>query len=120
MPDDARAMCEQIAAVILFDVLIDNPDRWTGSNTEMSPDGRTLFFMDNTMSFSLFSVGHEGNLGALRRIQVFPRRLVERMRALTEDQIADAMKTTDDHGLGALLHRDEIKAILARRDNMMR
>jgi len=120
IPDEMRPMCEQIAAVILFDVLIDNPDRWTGSNTEMSPDGKTLFFMDNTMSFSLFSVGHEGNLGALRRIQVFPRRLVERIRALTEDQIVDAIKMSDDRGLGQLLHKDEIKAMLARRDNLMK
>jgi hypothetical protein len=120
MPDDVRPMCAQIAAVILFDVLIDNPDRWTGSNTEMSPDGKTLYFMDNTMSFSVFGVGHETNLGALRRIQVFPRRLVDRMRTLTEDQIEQAVRTTDDRGLGPLLHKDEIRAMLARRDNLMR
>ncbi len=120
IPDESRAMTEQIAAQILFDVLIDNPDRWTGSNTEMSPDGKTLFFMDNTLSFSSFTLGHEQNLGALRRIQVFPRRLVERIRALTEDQIIAAMKITDDHGLGPLLSASEIHAVIVRRDHLLR
>lgn len=106
--------------MILFDVLIDNPDRWTGSNTEMSPDGKTLFFMDNTMSFSIFSMGHETNLGALRRIEVFPRRLVARLRALTEEQIIDALRVTDDHGLAPLLSPAEIRAIIARRDNLLK
>lgn len=120
IPDDVRPMVEQVSAVILFDVLIDNPDRWTGSNTEMSPDGKTLFFMDNTMSFSIFSMGHESNLGALRRIEVFPRRLVARLRSLTEDQIIEALRVTDDHGLAPLLSPTEIHAIIARRDNILR
>ncbi len=120
IPDESRAMTEQIAAQILFDVLIDNPDRWTGSNTEMSPDGKTLFFMDNTLSFSSFTLGHEQNLGALRRIQVFPRRLVARIRALTEDEIIQAIKITDDHGLAPLLNAAEIHAIIVRRDHLLR
>ena len=32
--------------------LIDNADRWSGNNTQGSPDGKTLYFMDNTLSFS--------------------------------------------------------------------
>lgn len=119
VPDDVRPMCAQIAAVIMFDVLIDNPDRWTGSNTEMSPDSKTLYFMDNTLSFSIFTLGHEQNLGALRRIQVFPRGLVERMRALTEAELIDALKMTDDDGLGPLLNPSEIHAIIVRRDHLM-
>jgi hypothetical protein len=120
IPDDARVMTEQVAAIILFDILIDNPDRWTGSNTEMSPDGKTLYFMDNTLAFSIFTLGHEQNLGALRRISVFPRRLVKRIRALTEDAIIEALRITDDHGLGPLLDPREIHAIIVRRDNLMR
>ncbi len=120
IPDESRAMTEQVAALILFDILIDNPDRWTGSNTEMSPDGKTLYFMDNTLAFSIFTLGHEQNLGALRRISVFPRRLVARIRALTEDSIVEALRITDDHGLGALLNPTEIHAIIVRRDNLMR
>lgn len=118
-PAEQRPMLAQLASVILFDVLIDNPDRWTGSNTEMSVDGQTLYFMDNTLSFSIFGLGHEQNLGALHRISVFPRRLVERMRALTEDQIVEALRMGAEDGLGPLLNPSEVRAILVRRDHMI-
>ena len=120
LPEESRAMLAQLSALILFDVLIDNPDRWTGSNTEMSPDGKTLFFMDNTLSFSVFTLGHEANLGALRRIQVFPRQLVSRLRGLTSEMLVEALTLRDDHGLGALLSPAEIRAILVRRDHLVR
>lgn len=120
IPDAVRPMLAQIAALVLFDVLIDNPDRWTGANTRMSPDGATLFFMDNTLSFSVFAFGHVQNLTALRRIMVFPRALVQRIRALTPDMIEAALAIEDDHGLAPLLNPAELKAILARRDNMIR
>lgn len=120
IPEDARGMVAQIAALVLFDVLLDNPDRWTGANTLMSPDGQTLYFMDNSFSFSTLTIGRTPNLTALRRIQVFPRELVERMRALTAEQLAAAFSLSDDHGLGPLLSPEEVGAILARRDNLMR
>src|SRR5690606_38181221 len=36
IPAGARPLVEQIASVVMFDVLIDNPDRWTGGNTVTS------------------------------------------------------------------------------------
>lgn len=120
IPPSVRPLVEQIAQVIVFDVLIDNPDRWTGGNTVMSPDRRVFYFMDNTMSFSTFGFGHRSNLLALRRLQVFPRALVERMRTLTEAELADALDRPDDLGLGPLLDEDEIHAVIVRRDNMLR
>jgi hypothetical protein len=120
IPDAQREMIAQISAVILFDVLIDNPDRWTGANTVTSPDGKTLFHMDNTMSFSRFGFGHRSNLLTLRRTQVFPKGLVERIRALTPEAIATAINVGEDDGLAPLLHESELSAILVRRDNMLR
>ena len=120
LTEEQRGFIAQISALILFDVLIDNPDRWTGANTVMSPDGKTLFFMDNTMSFSRFGFGHESNLLALRRAQVFPKGLVERIRALTPDAIANAISVGEDSGLAPLLDERELAAILVRRDNMLR
>lgn len=120
IPPTVRPLIEQIAQVIVFDVLIDNPDRWTGNNTMMSPDRRVFYFMDNSMSFSTFGFGHRSNLLALRRLQVFPRALVERMRTLTEAELTDALDIPDDLGLGPLLDEDEIHAVIVRRDNMLR
>jgi hypothetical protein len=106
---------------VLFDILIDNADRWTGNNTKGSVDNKTLYFMDNTLSFSQFTLGHATNLEPLYKIQVFPRRLVQRLRALTADQLARALSLGDDPaGMGPLLSDGEIQALLQRRDHLLR
>ena len=119
IPDDVRPMVAQLATVVLFDVLIDNADRWTGNNTKASLDNKTLYFMDNTLAFSTFTLGHEANLAPLRRMQVFPRALVARLRTLTYDTIAHAIDIGDDP-LGPLLQPAEIHALLSRRDHLLR
>lgn len=120
IPDEHRPMVAQIAAIALFDVLIDNPDRWSGSNTRMSPDGTVLYFMDNSMSFSRYAFGHERNVLTLRRMEVFPRGLVEKLRGLTLESVQAALAVDGDAALGPLLSDEEVRAILARRDNMLR
>jgi hypothetical protein len=72
--------------------------------------------MDNTLSFSIFTLGHETNLLPLRRIQVFPRKLVEKLRALTLESVTEAL--ADHSGLAPLLTPAEIRAIIARRDHL--
>ena len=115
-----RPFLAQISACVLFDLLIDNSDRWSGSNTAMSPDGSTLYFMDNTMSFSKAQFGHEINVLAMRRIQVYPKQLVERLRALTVEDLERVFEMPPDSKLAPLLKPFEIKAVLARRDNMLK
>jgi hypothetical protein len=117
-PAELRPMLAQIAAMILFDVLIDNPDRWSGNNALGSVDHRVLYFMDNTFSFSRFRIGHETNLSKLYRIQVFPRALVGKLRALTVEAIRAAVGGEDDL-LGPLLTDAEIRAIISRRDRFI-
>jgi hypothetical protein len=120
IPDEHKALVAQIASIVLFDVLIDNPDRWTGSNTMMSPDGSVLYFMDNSMSFSRYAFGHERNVLTLRRMEVFPRGLVDKLRGLTLEAVQAALALDGDSELGPLLSDEEMRAILARRDNMLR
>ena len=118
MPAELAPMLAQIAGAILFDVLIDNSDRWSGNNTQASPDNRVLYFMDNTLSFSPFTLGHATNLSKLYRIQVFPRGLVGKLRALTLETVTAALGG-DDALLGPLLTGVEIRAIIARRDHFL-
>lgn len=120
IPPEHRALIEQVATLVLFDVVIDNADRWSGGNTKTSPDGKTLYFMDNTLSFSHFKHGHETNLAPLRRIQVFPRGLVAKLRALTLDDVKRALDMGDDPtGLAPLLNDAELRAILSRRNHVI-
>lgn len=115
-PEDQR-LIEDLSSVIVFDVLIDNADRWTGNNTKCSVDHSQLYFMDNTLSFSSFTLGHEANLNPLHRISKFSRKLVQRLRTLTYTSVA---QIAADDTLGPLLEPGEIKALLARRDHLLR
>jgi hypothetical protein len=118
IPAELAPLLAQIATVILFDIVIDNSDRWSGNNTEGSPDNRVLYFMDNTLAFSSYTMGHATNLSKLYRIQVFPRALVGRLRTLSLDQVTAALGDEDDL-LGPLLTRAEIRAIISRRDHLL-
>jgi len=117
IPAELRPMLAQLAAVIVFDVVIDNSDRWSGNNTQGSPDDRILYFMDNTLSFSMHTIGHTANLARLYRIQVFPRGLIGRLRSLTAQAVAAALG--HDDVLGALLSETEIRAVMSRRDHLV-
>lgn len=120
IPVESRDFITQIASCILFDLLIDNADRWSGANTMMSPDGKILFFMDNTMAFTRNKLGHRRNALNLRRIQVFPKQLVGKLRALTLESITRTLDQGGDSTLGRLLHPTEVDAIIARRDHILR
>jgi len=117
IPAELRPMLAQLASVIVFDVVIDNHDRWSGNNTQGSPDDRVLYFMDNTLAFSTYTIGHTTNLSRLYRIQVFPRGLIGRLRRLGAEAVAAALGRDDV--LGPLLGETEIRAVLARRDHLV-
>ena len=120
IPTESQPFIAQIASCILFDLLIDNADRWSGANTMMSPDGKILFFMDNTMAFTRNKLGHHRNALNLRRIQVFPKKLVGKLRALTLESITQTLEQGGDSTLGRLLNPTEVNAIIARRDHILR
>ncbi len=118
IPEAAVPMAAQISDVLLFDFLIDNVDRWTLSNTKGSPDGRVLYFMDNTLAFSPFKNGRTKSHLYLHRAQKFSRRLVARLRRLTIEEIEAVIH--DDGPLGDLVTRPELEALMARRDGALR
>ena len=121
IPPAVRPLIEGMAACLVFDVLTDNADRWSGNNIVVSPDDKILYVMDNTMSFSTSRIGFEMNAGILRRVQVFPRGLVARIRALTEEKLAAALEGGGgDTRLGRLLSPQEIRAVIDRRDNLVK
>lgn len=120
IPPESQKLVEQLVTLVLFDVIIDNADRWSGWNTKCSPDQQQLYFMDNTLSFSVFSHGHDNNLKPLYRIQKFPRALIRKLRALTLESVTAMLASDDDNsGLGPLLKPEEIRAIIARRDHVL-
>jgi hypothetical protein len=116
-PSEVAPLLPQLATLVLFDLLVDNSDRWSGWNTKASTDNTILYFMDNTLSFSQFSQGHAANLAPFYRIGVFPRGVVQKIRGLTREAVAAAVG--DDPNFGSLLTPGEINALMSRREHML-
>lgn len=112
-PED-RGMAAQLSSLLVFDFVTDNPDRYSGGNLKMSPDGRTLYYMDNTMAFFLNPEGHEVNRRPLLRAQRFSRAVYRALAGLTAPAIRAALA---DSGAPpeSILTGPEIQAVVARR-----
>jgi hypothetical protein len=113
-----RVLLASISTMTAFDFLIDNIDRWTGGNAKVAPGSDELFFMDNTMSFTSDGNGHRKSQLYLERVQMFSRRLVGAVRALTPDALARAM-AADLGPFDEILSGDEQRALLGRRDALL-
>jgi hypothetical protein len=114
VPKRDRALVTQISDMVLFDFIINNPDRWSGGNARVSEDQRLLYFMDNTMSFGDDLDGHPKARVYMQRCQVFSRSLVSRLRNLQESEILEVL--ADAEPFPFLLREPEVAAIMARRD----
>lgn len=126
LPSDRTTLAADLSTLILFDFLNDNVDRWSGGNilrqraTATAPTGPTLF-MDNGASFSAINDG----LGArphdqatrLEAVQRFSHAFVGALRGLTENSLRAAMASDP---LGPCLSDLQVRAVLARRDRIVR
>lgn len=115
IPAEHRRLLSQLSNMLLFDLVINNSDRWSGRNVRVSEDGDRLYFMDNTLAFGPDRNGHYKVRSYLEKCQKFSRSLVSRMREVTRDEMEDALS----HDLGPfeeLLSEQEIDALMARRD----
>ncbi|MES1158254.1 MAG: hypothetical protein ABUL67_04045, partial [Haliangium ochraceum] len=119
IPPDQLSMARQVSDLVVFDFLTSNPDRYSGGNMKMSPDGSELFYMDNTMSFFLDPLGKEKIRDVLFRTQRFSRSLVDALSRITEATLRRALGA--EAGAGhEILTPDEISAVIARRDAIKR
>ncbi len=116
---ESLPLVAQVSDLVLFDFIINNSDRWSGGNIKSSQKGRTLVFLDNTLSFGGDPNGHNRVRTYLFRSQKFSRRLIGRLRQLDQDELEEAL-TTDIDPFPHLLERNEIRAILKRRDYAIR
>ena len=116
---ESAPLVAQVSDLVLFDFIINNSDRWSGGNLKSTQKGRILVFLDNTLSFGGDPNGHTRVRTYLFRSQKFSRRLIERLRQLDQGQLEEAL-TSDIDPFPHLLERNEIRAILKRRDYAIR
>jgi hypothetical protein len=115
IPADQREMAAQLSNLAVFDFLTCNPDRLSGGNMKMSPDGKQLYYMDNTMSFFVEPAGKEKTREELNRVQRFSRstyKALERISVPTLEQILSEETGTPYE----ILTPAEIRAVVQRRD----
>ncbi len=115
IPQDERHLLEQLSRLVLFDFIIDNVDRWSGRNVFVSPNGRRLYSMDNTLSFRIKPTGSTRTRAYLYKVQRVSRSLVSAIEGLTRERVV-AELTRNRGSFGELLTTDEITAMLGRRD----
>jgi hypothetical protein len=108
-------MMQQLSSLLLFDLLINNSDRFSGGNLMTSKDGRVLFWMDNTFGFQIEPEGHLRCRTYLFRCQKFSRKSVAALRRF--DLVALRQALQPEPGV---LHESEMESVIARRDVALR
>src|SRR5262249_33630893 len=114
IPPDRLSMARQVSDLIVFDFLTSNPDRYSGGNMKMSPDGTELFYMDNTMSFFVDPAGTEKNREVLLRTQRFSKGLIAALDRVTVPTL-QRMLAQEPGATYDILTPAEIAAVVARR-----
>ena len=87
---DLQLMAAQLSDLSAFDLLLGNGDRWSGGNVQGDPSGQWLYIRDHDLSFAtqLRPEIEQRLLSQLAQVERFSRGLIERVRALTPQQLA--------------------------------
>lgn len=119
LPPESATRAEEISTLIVFDFLIGNWDRWSGSNVPMDGAGH-LIYRDNNGGFS--EPFGERMIGAvmqhLRLVQRFSRTVVERARTMTAESVRAEMALDGEPRLAPLTDA-QIQSLLRRRDTLV-
>lgn len=119
VPPADRQRLGDVADLILLDLLFSNPDRFTGGNLLEDRDTGRLLMIDNGADFrpvpTLHRAYHRELLGLLRRVRGPTYR---RVRGLRSAGLTTLLRRPE--GRGSYLTAREIRALLARRDALVR
>jgi hypothetical protein len=114
IPHREWSMAAQLSDMVVFDFLINNPDRWSGGNVRTDEDQRVLYFMDNTMAFAPMPAGSVKSRTYLSRVEKFSRAHIRALRGLDESRLRAALGE-DTAPFEELLTAEEIDSLLSRR-----
>ena len=111
IPPDKVDLMAQLSDILLFDLVTNNSDRFSGGNLMTSKDGRILFFMDNAFGFQIEPEGHVRCRMYMQRSQKFGRKMVDALRRLDLAALRAALEPEP-----GVLSDAEMRSVLARRD----
>jgi hypothetical protein len=111
IPPDKVELMAQLSSLLLFDLVTNNSDRFSGGNLLSSRDGRVLYWMDNTFGFQVEPEGHVRCRNYLQRCQKFSRKMVDALRHLDATALRRALEPEP-----GVLSLAEQASVIARRD----
>ena len=115
IPPERVNLMEQLSSLLIFDLLTNNSDRFSGGNLMTSKDGKVLFWMDNTFGFQVEPEGHVRCRTYLVRCQKFSRKLIAQLRRLDLAALKQALSPEPD-----VLSEAEMASVIARKDVALR
>ena len=120
IPRGKLALAAQLSDLIVFDFLTSNPDRYSGGNMLISPDGEKLYYMDNTLAFFVSDGAKEVNRKMLQGAQRFSRRLWRALPRVTEANLRAAIEAEPGVSASQVLTDSELRMVVARRHAIQR
>ncbi|MCD6498745.1 MAG: hypothetical protein J7M25_10675 [Deltaproteobacteria bacterium] len=109
----------QISRMITFDFLMNNQDRFSGSNVVATPDGRHVYFMDNALSLFPNPTGRFRSRTIFLSIQRFSISLVQAIGHLTKQGLTKALAKEPNGCWTFLISPRELDALFHRRALIM-
>jgi len=116
LPSRYVEVTAQLSVMLLYDFLINNPDRFSGFNTMGTPDTKFLYFMDNTYSFFPTPRGGRNARTGLERVQRFSRKFFRNLKALTYARLKRGMAQPAGAPM-PLLSESEMRMVISRRNH---
>jgi hypothetical protein len=119
IPADKMRLAREASTLVLFDYLTANWDRWSGANIATSKAlGGRMLYVDNDAAFfeNPPAEGLARNERYLDGVQRLSRSLVERLRSVTDEEIAKAIDILPKKAIdGVLARRNEALAKVAKK-----
>ncbi|MBU1242867.1 hypothetical protein KJ612_06675 [Myxococcota bacterium] len=113
------SLAGQISNMILFDFLVNNPDRFTGNNTLSDERMKRLYYMDNTYAFYPSGDGSSSGRQYLRIARRYSEKMIRSLQRLDIRTIRSEVV----EAAGApwpILGDEEIEALLQRKEYLIR
>ena len=119
LPDGKEALYADLSRTLCFDYLVGNWDRWSGSNAQGHEQRHRMFARDHDRSFQapLTESLHHKLAVHLQRTEKLSRTLIDRLRAMNDVALRDAL--ADEDGEAPLLTDHQIARVLDRRDALL-
>ncbi len=110
----------KVSAMVVFDYLIGNWDRFSGGNIFLQTNNEELILIDHNSTFAPWSDRQSERMSnMLGRTDRFPAGLMEQVTALTHEDVEAALSKESWHREQAVLSPSEVNLLFARRDQLL-